>query len=73
MDKEIAMRHTLDEVSMLEILAAAESETRPRAGPYCPRCLPAGVRKRRGLQVSGEHEMVPDDGGELGHDERQIR
>jgi len=68
------MRHTLDEVSMLEILAAAESKTRPRAGPHCPRCLPAGAGKSRGLQVSGEHEVVPDDdGGEPGHDERQIR
>jgi hypothetical protein len=68
------MRHALDEVSMLEILAAAESETRPRAGPRCPRCRPAGARTRRGLQVTGEHEIVAeDDGDELGHDERQIR
>ena len=64
MDKEIAMRHTLDEVSMLEILAAAESKTRPRAGPHCPRCLPPGARTRRSLQVNGEHEVVPDDDGD---------
>ena len=30
------MRHTLDEVSMLEILAAAESDARPRAAPHSP-------------------------------------
>jgi len=30
------MRHTLDEVSMLEILAAAESDTRPRTAPHSP-------------------------------------
>jgi len=62
------VRHTLDEVSMLEILAAAESETRPRAGPRCPRCLLAGARTRRDHEVSGEQEAVPDgDGDELGH------
>jgi hypothetical protein len=62
------MRHTLDEVTMLEILAAAESEPRPQADPHCPRCVPAGARMRRGLQVGGEHEVAPDGaGGELGH------
>jgi TetR/AcrR family transcriptional regulator, lmrAB and yxaGH operons repressor len=30
------MRHTLDEVSMLEILAAAESDARARAAPHSP-------------------------------------
>ena len=62
------MRHTLDEVSMLEILAAAESDIRPRAGPHSPRCLLACARIRRTHQVSGEQEAVPDgDGDELGH------
>jgi hypothetical protein len=64
------MRHTLDEISMLQILAAAESKTRPRAGPRCPRCLPAIARIRRGHQVSGEQEAVPDgasDDDGLGH------
>jgi hypothetical protein len=69
--KEVAMRHTLDEISMLQILAAAESKTRPRADPRCPRCLPAIARIRRGHQVSGEQEAVPDVAGDdddgLGH------
>lgn len=58
------MRHTLDEASMLEILAAAESDTRPRAGPHSPE-MSAGRRAYKTRppsqpRVGGEQEPAPD-------------
>lgn len=71
------MRHTLDEASMLEILAAAESDTRPRAGPRSPE-MSAGrgackTRPPGQPQADGEQEPVRAAGGdEPGHSEQQI-
>jgi hypothetical protein len=72
------MRHTLDEASMLEILAAAKSDTRPRAGPHSAE-MSAGRRAHKTrptgqLRAGSEQEPVPDAGGdEPGHGEQQIR
>lgn len=71
------MRHTLDEASMLEILAAAESDTRPGAGAHSPE-MSAGRRAYKTRppsqpQAYGEQEPVRDAGGdEPGHGEQQI-
>jgi hypothetical protein len=71
------MRHTLDEASMLEILAAAESDTRLRTGPRSPEmsaCRRADkTRAARSAAAGGEQQPVPGArGGEPGHGEQQI-
>jgi hypothetical protein len=76
MGKAVVMRHTLDEASMLEILAAAESDTRPRAGPHFPEVSVGRACQTRPPsqpQASGEQGPVADAGGdEPGHGEQQI-
>jgi hypothetical protein len=72
------MRHTLNEASMLEILAAAESDSRHRACPRSPE-IPAGrpagnTRAGRSAAADGEQGPVPYASGddETAHGEQQI-
>jgi hypothetical protein len=77
MGEEAGVRHTLDEASMLEILAAAELDTMNQAEPHSPEDAGQSARVRtpsRRKLVRGEQDPAANSSSDaLDHGDRLSR